>query len=129
MKCFTFLEKCIKQEARGVLSRLPEVSGLMKELMVISFMRKLSKPVQRMQPMKFLCIWIIGSPKRTAFNGLHYMYISLCKMKRPLWGQFWADFILKRNLLKLCPKDAFYQISEYLEFFKIHQILPLFASY
>jgi len=40
------------------------------------------------------------------------------------------------KLYKPCPKDAVYQISEYLEcqfmrrrFFKIHQILPIFAPY
>jgi len=39
------------------------------------------------------------------------------------------------RLYKPCPKDAVYQISEYLDnqfmrrFFKIHKILPLFAPY
>jgi len=64
-----------------------------------------------------------------------FPYIRLCKMKRPLVGSFLGGFYFYVQTLP-CPKDAQCQISDYLDsqfmrrrFFKIRQILHLFAPY
>jgi len=84
--------------------------------------------------MKFLYIWIIGSQEEELYK--YFPILTYVKWNAPLWGHFWAEFIFMCKLYKPCPKDAVPQISEYLEcqfmrrrFYKIDQILPLFAPY
>jgi len=100
------------------------------------FMCKVYKPCLKDAAYEFLLYLDYWFMRRRAFNA--FPYITLCKMKHPLVGPFLGDFIFifMCKFYKPCPKDALYQISDYLDcqfmrrrFFKIHKILPLFTPY
>jgi len=65
---------------------------------------------------------------------MYFLFFSLYKMKRPIVGPFFGRFYFYVQTLQTMSQDTGCQISEYLDcqfmrrrFFKIHQILPLFA--